>query len=78
MKQFLSILMIVFFISCATPITQSSFTYTKSDAMDKMIVTLVDTKWEITHTDQSSGLIVAKKLPQVNDFFLETMQRLMS
>ena len=70
MKKLLSIFLLAsIIISCAAPITQTSFIYSGSDTMDKMITALVDTKWEITHTDKSTGLIVAKKITSSEQFF---------
>ena len=69
MKNLLSVILIAFIFSCAAPITKTSFTYSGTDTIDKMITALVDTKWDITHTDKSSGLIVAKRITTSEQFF---------
>lgn len=52
---------VCFVLSCAAPISQTSFVYSGPNAFDKMVMALTNTGWEITVTEKSSGLLVAKK-----------------
>ena len=73
MRKIFFIISIAFIFSCAAPISQTSLTYSGTDAIDKMITALVDTKWDITHTEKSTGLIVANKITSIKQFVADAV-----